>query len=232
MTEVEYERDRAELGDRKDAKARWDQELAALFIRSGWTQEQLAAKEGKSQRWVSYNLTFGRFLSFSTMVLNSENLPKNLTERRFREYWEQTTGTNERRRFTEVQRLMAEHLHLQKEKGPAIVQAVNEYADGKWHALDKAAQKLGVTEEQCYKAIRRTIKFRMEKKKVGKSHHFRLFPRNRIVSTQELTTKLGPIIKDLKAEGKKNMATMAPAQVAYLAGLLEDLLDTWTKGPQ
>jgi hypothetical protein len=77
--------------------------MALLFAKSGWTQEEFAEKEGKSQRWTSYRLTFGRFLNFSTAVLNPESLPKNLTERKFRSYWDKTTGTNERQRFGEVQ---------------------------------------------------------------------------------------------------------------------------------
>jgi hypothetical protein len=53
MNEQDYERARAELGARKDAGAKWDQQLALLFARSGWTQEQLAAKEGRNQSWVA-----------------------------------------------------------------------------------------------------------------------------------------------------------------------------------
>ena len=42
---------------------------------------------------------FGRFLDFSTTVLNSELLPANLTERRFRSYWERTDKTLKHTRF-------------------------------------------------------------------------------------------------------------------------------------
>jgi hypothetical protein len=100
----------------------WEQELARLFVRSGWTQEQLAAKEHKSQKWIDFYVRFGRFLTFSTTVLNpwisrltlfgrfldfapmganAETLPNNLSERRFRAYWERSekAGGNERQRF-------------------------------------------------------------------------------------------------------------------------------------
>jgi hypothetical protein len=46
---------------------------------------------------------------------------------------------------------------------------------------------------------------------------------------EELTTKLRPIVEGLKAEGKKNMATMVPAEVAMLAARLERLLNEWAE---
>lgn len=64
-----------------------DQALAVLFARSGWTQDMLAKKEGKSQRWISYRLTFGHFLTFSTTVLNLETLPNNLRFGQFLSFW-------------------------------------------------------------------------------------------------------------------------------------------------
>jgi hypothetical protein len=59
------------------------------------TQEQLAAKEGKAQSWVARRLLFGRFMAFQ------ENMPdgiitKNLTEGRFRGYWERTDAVSGR----------------------------------------------------------------------------------------------------------------------------------------
>jgi hypothetical protein len=46
---------------------------------------------------------------------------------------------------------------------------------------------------------------------------------------KELTTKLRPIVEGLKTEGKKNMATMVPAEVAMLAARLERLLNEWAE---
>ena len=72
-----------------------------MFARCGWTQEQLAQKEGKTQAHVGKVLRFGRFLTFSSVELNAEFVPTNLTEFRFRQYWERTDKTeiNEPVRF-------------------------------------------------------------------------------------------------------------------------------------
>jgi len=57
-----------------------------------------AAKEAKNQTWVQFQLRFGRFLAFS------ENSPSGtiLTERRFRQYWEQSDDAHERGRFRHI----------------------------------------------------------------------------------------------------------------------------------
>src|SRR6266568_6879840 len=115
MTEAEYDRARAKLrqtyGDSKQqAGVRWEQELARLFYRSGWTHERLAEKERKSPAWVMYQLRFGRFLAFS----KNHTLLANLTERRFRSYWEcvrpggkgTENNLSERLLFREAQQLM------------------------------------------------------------------------------------------------------------------------------
>ncbi|MCQ4188578.1 hypothetical protein [Methylocystis suflitae] len=43
-----------------------------------------AGKLPKSRQWVEKRLRFGRFLNFVTTVTNTENLPRNITEGRFR----------------------------------------------------------------------------------------------------------------------------------------------------
>ena len=70
---------------------------------------------------------------------------------------------------------------------------------------------------------------KVETKRVGKQIHYRIFKQDKTVSVEELTTKLRPIVEGLKAEGKKNMATMVPAEVAMLAARLERLLNEWAE---
>ena len=65
MSEGEYDAARAVIGNRKDAKANWDQELCKLFNASGWTTETLARKEGIRPRTMQQRLLFGRFLTFA-----------------------------------------------------------------------------------------------------------------------------------------------------------------------
>ena len=69
----------------------------------------------------------------------------------------------------------------------------------------------------------------VETKRVGGETHYRIFQKDKTVSVEELTTKLRPIVEGLKAEGKKNMATMIPAEVAMLAARLERLLNEWAE---
>jgi hypothetical protein len=38
------------------------------------------------------------------------------------------------------------------------------------------------------------------------------------------------MIKALKAEGKKNMATMSPPSVLYWAGMIEKQIEAWAEG--
>jgi len=162
MTVEQYEKERAALhttyGESSaEAAAKRDQFLASLFARSGWTQEELAVKEGKSQRWISYRLVFGRFLNFSTPVLNSDWWPKNITEGKFRTYWEQTSGGNERQRFSEVQKLMANDVIVRQKIRPSILNdIIDRFADGKWHAVETIANALNTTVEHIADTLANT----------------------------------------------------------------------------
>lgn len=240
MTEAEYDAERARLHDLygdtlQEMVARRDQALAHLFARSGWTQEKLAEKEGKSQFWVSKRLLFGRFLSFIANAIKPENLPRNLTEGRFRALWSETDQNegNERIRFQQVLKLIEDNLRVGESPHHRGYNKIikDNFADGKWHPASEIAAAIGATEKEVRKAlydIRGTAD--VEQRLRGRDQHveYRLFKKDKTVSAIELAEKLGPIIKDLKLEGKKNMATMVPAQVAMLAEKLQRLLDEWT----
>jgi hypothetical protein len=108
------------------------------------------------------------------------------------------------------------------------------FADGKWHQPGVIAEKIGADEAHVLDTINGMSKngtygCRVERKRVGQHIEFRIFKQNKTVSVEELTTKLRPIVEGLKAEGKKNMATMVPAEVAMLTARLERLLNEWAE---
>ena len=238
MTEDEYDRARAKLrnsyGDNSiDATAKRDQATAILFYRSGWTEERLAKKERKSDSWVLSHVRFGRFLNFLTDV---RELPKNLTEPRFRSYWLRADPqkTSERIRFQAVLKFMRSE-SITAPRRPSIGGSIKErFADGKWHPLDTIVEGVGADEAHVLDTINGMSKnghfgCKVERKRVGTHTEFRIFKTDKTISLDELIEKLAPLIKELKAEGKKNMATMSPATVAHLAGKLSNLLDEWAQ---
>jgi hypothetical protein len=243
MTDAEYEFERCRLreiyGDSAiESAAKRDQALALLFIRSGWTQQQLAEKEKQGQQRIGQRLRFARFIIFTTQVVKAETIPKNLTERLFRDYWSKTdkTETNDRIRFRAAYNLMAEDIALRKQSRPRIgKELVAEFGDGKWHSANAIADRLHVDIELVEDTLltmrtgKGTYGAMAERKKVGKGYHHRIFKRDKTISSSELVEKLTPIIEGLMVEGKKNAATAAPRAVFILAGNLQRLLDEWTE---
>jgi hypothetical protein len=250
MTEADYDRERARIretyGDStQQAGVRWEHALAMLFYRSGWTIEQLAAKEGKTKKYIGRLLVFGRFLRLPPDSGDTPEIrPTNLSEYRFRYYWERTghlggsgpSGGNERIRFREIARLMQADLKfgglagLPRGAGGKIRE---HFADGKWHSAEKITETIGVGE-----AINATLRhliahpishgMRSERKQVGNSFHYRFFKQEHNVSIDELTTKLKPIIDELMVEGrKKHIATVSQGTILKCAGLIKNLLDEW-----
>lgn len=240
MTETEYrtrrETIRATYGDTSiERTGSFEQELARLFYQSGWKQEQLAAEEGKTQRWVAYRLLFGRFLAFSTTVL----IPKMFTERRFRSYWERTDTNegNERIRFRDVARLMEEEATFSKphKEKPAVANAIKDTsADGTWHKFSTIVTNVQAvvreaTEEDVEAVLGGMLRFGTynvfcEKKK-GVDHYRIVIGGKNKIDLVALKKELRPIIDGLKAEGRKNMATMSPPTVAHLTFQLEQLIE-------
>jgi hypothetical protein len=118
---------------------------------------------------------------------------------------------------------------------PLIGESIKErFADGKWHRPSLIAERIRADEAHVLDTINgmsknRTYGCKVERKRVGTHTEFRIFKEDKTISLDELIEKLAPIIKELKAEGKKNMATMSPATVAHLAGKLSNLLDEWAR---
>lgn len=236
MTPAEYDAERAKLVVTKAEAVRWEQELAKLFVRSGWTQQELAAKEGKPPSWVQSWLRFGRFLEFAE---TNTAAGVNITERRFREYWARTVKSSEHERFTEVEALIAIAAELparrpQRDKkiGKAIV---DKFGDGKWHSIETIAHQSDVSVEVATATIENIIRHKTfnataVRKRVGKTPHYQIFRQKKTVTSTELTEKLTPIIKGLMTEGKKvNLAFFSPQVVTRFAFELQKLLDDWSR---
>jgi hypothetical protein len=153
---------------RERAEAFEDQQMSQLFVECRWTQQQIANEVGKTQHWVCYRLRFGRFLGFITTVINPK-IPKNLTERRFRSYWEQTEkGTKEQTRFRHVFDMMQEEFALITERKPSRNTILEECADWKWRTKEELGEILGKSPElaaRCMRQLKQTGKgIRIEKK--------------------------------------------------------------------
>jgi hypothetical protein len=240
MTEDEYDRARAKLRSAGrdssiETAAKRDQALGILFDRSGWTEEQVAKKEGRSHQWVSCRMRFGQFLNSG--IAEPESLPKNLSAKKFLDIWGHQTvqkERNKRPRFQAVLKLMRS-VSITAARRPSIGKSIKEgFADGKWHRPSVIAEKIGADEAHVLDTINGmsgngTYGCRVERKRFGQHIEFRIFKQDKAVSVEELTTKLRPIVEGLKAEGRKNMATMVPAEVAMLAARLERLLNEWAE---
>lgn len=217
-----------------EAKALGEQALAALFYRSGWTQEQLAKKEGCKRVVVSYRLTFGRFLAFVT----SGDIPRNLTERRFRGYWQRTEGSNERQRFAAVAKLIQEDIRVgaSTSSKPAVGKALREqFADGAWHRVPTMARHVGASTEDVVAVLNimrdhGSYGCHCERKQVGKERHYRIVKgASKRIDVQVLQQELQPILDGLFAEGQKNAATFSPVTVSTLARQIEQLVERLAK---
>jgi hypothetical protein len=234
-----YKREREEIratyGDSSaEAAAKRDQALAALFYRCGWTLEEVAKVEGKGKSWVAYRLRFGQFLAFSTISTTVE-IPKNLTEGRFRVYWERSDPSqNDRQRFAHVMRELSESTLTAKPRKGLAEKILSAFGDSKWHELETIANHVEEPADSlagifanmacCNKAVALC-----EKKQRGKVVLYRIVKADRSIELGALMQDLGPIIDGLKAEGKKNVATISPGTVAHLVHQLEQLLEKLAK---
>lgn len=255
MSATEYERQRKEIdatypkggkGQKVNINALRDQALAQLAHRSGWTQEQLAEVEGCDVRTVRRRLLLGRFITFVQTGPSgsaSEKSPDlwlhDITERKFRGFWEQTEKQDERMRFRAVAALIRDHTRIVSTvpTGARPTNVVSKYADGKWRTIEVMAKGLGIdpeTQTEVFAAFRKSLKdararqngnTRWESRKYGTTMQYRILKGGgRKIDSSHLQSEIAPILQELKAEGKKNMATACPPNVLHLAIRLERLI--------
>ena len=168
MTEAAYRVRRTLINERVEAQqervaAYRDQELAKLFYDSGWTQQELADKEGKSKKWVDFRTRFGRFINWANIAKGTTGtfrqvLPTNFTERSFRALWEQTSGTKEDARFRKVLNMIKEGESYYTPREKTRIKIVDACSDGELRSIEEITKEAGVTTvEQTQGAIGRLL---------------------------------------------------------------------------
>lgn len=243
MTADQYQAERQQIeatygANASEANGLREQALAALYHRTGWTQVELAKVEGKSQQRVAQWLRFGSFLAFTTGGSNVQKPPRNLTERRFRSYWEHTTGSNERQRFAEVLRLIEDDTRIGKptSKKPEVGRAiVDKFADGKWHGEQTIKAHVDAPPEDVDAVLdtmraKGTYGVQCERRQAGKTHQYRIVKGGgKRIDAAALIQELRPLLDGLYAEGKKNPAHISGGEVQTLAGRIEKLIERLAK---
>lgn len=214
----------------REAVAKRDREIALLLAGSGWTQQEIASRIGRKQTWVSEQIVFGGFLALS----RRDN--DDLTENRFNKFWRQTQHIdNTPDRYDEVARLLEEEAGRPSQRSLHGQQIIEKYGDASWHRADKMAEALEITEQELTAAmayLRRpqgAWRAKGEEKLVGRGRMYRIFRKVNPVSPDEISTKLGPLIEELKIEGKKTVVHATLANVLRLAQMIERQIDDWSK---
>jgi hypothetical protein len=247
MTADEYQRQRTQLktlyGDSAlDAGAKRDQALAALFWRSHWSQDELAQAEGKNQAWVSRRLLLGRFLDFMTAG-HKTDIPPNLTERKFRGYWEQTERKpKEQHRFADVVRMMQDDLRLGSPRtkcntAPLAVALVKKFGGGKPHTVDEMARALNVSPREIQAAFRAYRHGRYGARIEGPGHgrgdgRYRIFASptgGKKYDSAVLKSRISPLFDQLKLQVKQVYIRHSPIACLDLIRLIEKAIEECAK---
>jgi hypothetical protein len=236
---LEREEIRATYGESSvEAGAKRDQALAALFYRSGWTQEDLAKAEGCSRPIITRRLLFGRFLAFVPSG-HIPPIPSNLSERRFRSYWERTDKAegNERKRFLEVQRLLQTETVVRSPRRDGLgVKIVAEFGDNKWHKLETIAAHVEQPPESLIDLLSNMGcknnnwgVVLCERKPVGAKDgtwKYRIIRGGEKIDLPALRQELAPILEELEYQGAQHTARYSPSAVLQCAHRIRKLLET------
>src|SRR5215467_1578992 len=194
MSEEDYDRERERIRDvygnsKAEAATRWEQELAKLLWRSSWTQEELAAKEGKSISWISRQVLFGRFLDVSVNLTDWQIL----SEGKFRNYWKNSEGASERHRFRHIAEMIeAVTQKVAVPNASALMVAIRErYSDSKWHPAESIARHIGKPLEHVSQLLTEKSKshfktYKVEARGKGVSEQYRIVPTEKRIGSFEL----------------------------------------------
>ena len=111
-----------------------------------------------------------------------------------------------------------------------------QFSDGKWHSFETIVTKTGARAKKVRSVLYHMSRYgthetKCERKKVGTEYHFRLSPKDKHISVQELIEKLTPILKELEVQGRANAATMSPPTVRIMTAKIQKLLEGWAERP-
>ena len=143
--------------EREYDKAGFDQKVAALFNRSGMTQQVIADALGITQPYVGYLLRFGRFIATSPSIITTVINLGDFTERAFRKLWDNTTSRDEEERFRQVLRAMGHDVPtpVNEPERPAPSPRRNRAATNQ--LIAEIARERGVTSGQRLSDIRNVV---------------------------------------------------------------------------
>lgn len=243
MSLVEYRRERERIGallKGTQATAHADQELAGLFYRSGWRQEDLAQEERKSRPYITRRLLFGRFLADVPIGTNPEfaTIRASLTEGKFRAFWELTEGKSDGPRFVAVRRMLLEARDRYGYRRGLAETVVNVCGDAEWHRITTITRRVQEVDQEATEAEITTMLDGMVKAKgrqygafvsrrtgVASNYRIERITQPQWIELSLLMGKLAPLLQGLKEEGGKNHVTCSPGTVAKYAHDIEQLVE-------
>jgi hypothetical protein len=159
-----------------------------------------------------------------------------LSERKFRHYWKNSEGADERRRFRHIAEMIeAETQKVVVPNATALMIAIRErYSDGKWHPAETIARHVKKPLEHVSQLLAEKTKshfktYKVEARGTGANEQYRIIPTEKRIGSFELEQKLAPLIDELKAEGRKNPATIAITRIAKIAAEMQQLVTEWTQ---
>jgi hypothetical protein len=145
MTVEEFQQEKTRLvalygSTTKDAMQKRAQAFAELYAKSQWTERALAEKEHFTQTRINQLVRFGRFLLF-LKTRGFQTYDSN--EKHFRALWQRTDATStEDVRFIAIAQLVEDggkaetpQRHDRQAVRRLSKQLIEQFADGKWHAL-------------------------------------------------------------------------------------------------
>jgi hypothetical protein len=180
---------------------------------------------------VSYLLTFGRFLGFSTDGSNL-TIPVNLPERAFRSYWEAVPKqAKEAKRFAAVAELMESDEVVSsapKTRKAAVLAACS---DGKFHTVERIAEMANCEVDEALQTIqymkRKASSVHVEDNKSKHKPKYKIRPGSgKKIDLAVVLDKLEPHLVEMERQGKATSAAeYAPSVILSAVAKLRKVLE-------